>query len=340
MIKSKVALKNIAIPAVVILILIAALSYAGVVFAEEAGVRFGSNWYEPPYNGRFPIGVYIESAGVIGEYELVLSYDTRYLKFLNGATENEEGRITISGNMQSTSSKYMLNFQTIAVGETSLRVESAVIKSGDGTQEYTVAVLPETPIHIQARTVLPFTGMTINGTAVEEFSPEVLEYEMQMEPAEEFQAEVAGAERVQTELNSLSNTEKELYISAVGSNSGTTIYTIHLHITNIRESEENAEKPDATGSTEASADGEESMNHVAQSKGPSAEELQSILEKNRQRSMIKAGMVLCALAVIIGFIFLGLMRGRERLGNGRRSQKKKEKTGKDIMFDSLDSDEK
>ncbi len=42
--------------------------YAGAAYAEEAEVSFGSDGYEPLYNGSFPIGVYVESESVIGEY--------------------------------------------------------------------------------------------------------------------------------------------------------------------------------------------------------------------------------------------------------------------------------
>lgn len=99
------------------------------VFAADASVTFGSNWYEWEEGEIFPVGVYINGETGIGEYEVTIQYDTRHMEYVDGAEEAdiENGFLTLTGTGTDDNIKYWLRFRAIDTGEVSLTVAGAFI---------------------------------------------------------------------------------------------------------------------------------------------------------------------------------------------------------------------
>ena len=66
------------------------------VFAADAKLTFGSNWYEKSNGSEFPIGAYITTEGPIGDYHVEIKYDSLRMELISGAdnVDVENGIIT------------------------------------------------------------------------------------------------------------------------------------------------------------------------------------------------------------------------------------------------------
>lgn len=53
-------------------------------------MTFGSMSYEENLHEIFPIGVYINSDAVLGNYQVEVSYDATRLRYVNGGTSAQE----------------------------------------------------------------------------------------------------------------------------------------------------------------------------------------------------------------------------------------------------------
>lgn len=121
------------------------------VFAKEASVTFGSNWYEKKSGETFPVGVYINSDNGVGEYRVTIKYNPSRLKYLEGADEvdEENGILTLSGERGNNQIKYWLKFTALSGGDTTLTVDKAEIYVGNTEDEkYEITAYGKAPIKV------------------------------------------------------------------------------------------------------------------------------------------------------------------------------------------------
>lgn len=130
--------------------LLAVLAVPGRVWAAEASVTFGSNYYRATDNEEFPIGVYINGDGgaQIESYQVELTYDTARLSYLGGGDSEEDGVITLFGEGGRQQIKYMLRFQTLSGGDAEVRVKSAAAADAEG-EAFDIAELRTAPVYIE-----------------------------------------------------------------------------------------------------------------------------------------------------------------------------------------------
>lgn len=224
-----------------------AAPFTMTVYAAEADVHFGSEGYEPEYGVDFPIGVYLQSEDTIGAYEITLHYDTRFLEYVSGATEGGDGTISVNGDLQGTSIRYMLHFRVLAAGDTSLTVAASSVMTGDGTEGMSVAALPEAPIHIVPNWESAVTGIRINGAEVADFVSGTMSYDITLPYAEAFDAEADGGTVTGTELVEVSDLEKIMYLSVDDGNQHVGIYTMHLMLEEPEEEQPPAQEEPSVG---------------------------------------------------------------------------------------------
>ncbi len=119
------------------------------VWAAEAFVAFGSNWYNGQEGEPFPVGVYIRGDAGIGEYHVTIQYDQQLMQYISGADEadQESGVLTLTGTGGQESIKYWLQFQPIAPGEGSLEITAASVRTAEGG-EFTISQLGASPVYI------------------------------------------------------------------------------------------------------------------------------------------------------------------------------------------------
>lgn len=121
------------------------------VYAADATVTFGSNWYDKNAGETFPIGVYIDADGTIGDYYITIKYDNLRMKYVDGADEGdeEEGMLILSGTGDAASIKYWLQFTAIRGGDASLEVEIAEVHLKDSENEmYHITTYGSAPVNI------------------------------------------------------------------------------------------------------------------------------------------------------------------------------------------------
>ena len=119
------------------------------VWAAEAFVAFGSNWYNGQEGETFPVGVYIRGDAGIGEYHVTIQYDQQRMQYISGAdkADQESGVLTLTGTGGEESIKYWLQFQPIATGEGSLEITAASVRTTEGG-EFTISQLGASPVYI------------------------------------------------------------------------------------------------------------------------------------------------------------------------------------------------
>lgn len=125
------------------------------IYAEDATVRFGSNYYKATDNETFPIGVYIQGESQVGEYYVEVFYDNKRLEYLGGGDEEEDGVIILRGEGLREQVKYMLKFQTRSGGTAEVGIKSAEIRQADETAEpFEVEELITTAVYIEGEDIV------------------------------------------------------------------------------------------------------------------------------------------------------------------------------------------
>ena len=125
------------------------------IYAEEATVRFGSNYYKATDNETFPIGVYIQGESQVGEYYVEVFYDNKRLEYIGGGDEEEDGVITLSGEGLRDQVKYMLEFRTLSGGTAEVGIKSAEVRrAGEDAELFEVEELITTAVYIDGEDVV------------------------------------------------------------------------------------------------------------------------------------------------------------------------------------------
>lgn len=175
------------------------------VWAASAEIHYGSEAYEWTLDQDYKIGVYLETDEMIDSYMIQIAYDPERLQYLDGAELVEDGLLVIQGG-SGTRSQYrqMLRFRPIAAGRTQVTIVQASVTGGLESGALEVLQLPEVQVDVEGRQSIQLSSLAVNGTAVEGFSPEQLEYELEV-PYEmeqlDISAEAINEEAVVTVLN-------------------------------------------------------------------------------------------------------------------------------------------
>lgn len=123
------------------------------VYATEATVTFGSNWYDKKSGETFPVGVYLKAKEAIGDYHIEIQYDTLRLSYVKGAdeTDEENGILILEGNQNAKEIKFWLQFKAISGGEALIEVSSAevLLRNSEENEAFTIAAYSSAPVHIQ-----------------------------------------------------------------------------------------------------------------------------------------------------------------------------------------------
>lgn len=150
--------------------------------AAEGKVTYGSNSYTWYTEQVAPLGVYIESDAVIASYEIELSYDTTKLRYIDGASEQVDNHLYIRSGGDQTNYKHMLHFEVLEEGGTNVTVVAATATTAATetvpAENIQMVELSVAPIQILQNVSNNLSSITINGQALEGFTPDVFEYQM------------------------------------------------------------------------------------------------------------------------------------------------------------------
>ncbi len=126
------------------------------VYAAEAVTAFGSEEYSAETNGEvFPIGIYIRSDDMIGDYHVELRYDNARLRYVEGATAERNGVLVVDGTSDGERVKVFLYFEAISGGDAGIVFENALVYTLD--EEHVLMDADElayAPIHIEGDDVI------------------------------------------------------------------------------------------------------------------------------------------------------------------------------------------
>ena len=150
-------------------------------YAAEGRVTYGSRNYVWYVGQTAPLGVYIESDAAIASYEIELSYDTTKLRYIDGSSEQAEGKLYIRSGGDQTRYKHMLHFEVLTEGTTNVTVVSAtattVATETAPAENIQMVELSAAPIQITAYVGNTLSGLFINEQALQGFNEEILEYQ-------------------------------------------------------------------------------------------------------------------------------------------------------------------
>lgn len=151
-------------------ILLVILSIPLRVYAADGTITFGSNWYEKEADEEFNVGVYIRSEETVGQYEVEISYDPRYLQYVSGASEADEntGVMKFSGTSNAKEEKLWLTFRTLSGGNTQLSVKSATVDNSQN-EKITINDLNVVEVRISGEdTVSELENRDVNTDSINE----------------------------------------------------------------------------------------------------------------------------------------------------------------------------
>lgn len=327
-----------------LIMLLIGLSMPITVYAAEAEVYFGSQWYEPENGSNFRIGVYLNSEEVIGTYEVILSYDERYFSYVSGANAESDGLITLSGDLQEQSVKHMLSFNALSGGESTIKVESAVIHTADGTEVMDVLILPEAPVRIAVSETALLTELRINDIPVLNLDSETLMGSVEIPYAEEIS--VSGGDEVSLEpsYKAIVPGENEMYLRVMGAEGSSNLYTIKIYMNEQVEVQEEVTEPEneevATSEENNRQESSETVqNENVQSEMPETTPSvrQPLIKDKNQRSIVTAVIILTSvLMLLLVFIIRSLQQKKKRIHQEKLEQLQKiMDANSDFQFCSL-----
>lgn len=229
-------------------------------YAAEAYIHYGSEEYNHSYNDTFRIGVYVESESRIGSYQVELTYDERFITYVRGADFGGDGKVLLSGNGGGTAVKYLVEFQAVAGGNTTVTVNAAAVYDESGG-ELNAAVLPSAPVNIAANPNALISGLSIGGAGVENFMPDKLSYEVNV-PYETEKLEllpVGNNVDIQTSDTALKEGQNVIYLTVKNEAGEANIYTVYAN----REAKPQELLPEEQSEAESSVQTAEENIHAA-----------------------------------------------------------------------------
>ncbi len=266
-----------------------------VANAATAQNYYGSESYVQSYGETFNIGVYIESEDVVGDYEIHLSYDENYLQYVSGATTGGNGEILISGTANTSTLKVLLSFEALAVGETTLVMESAYIEAyADNAEMEIISEMPIAPIIIESVSGIYPSALYIGEAAIEGFEPTTYEYNITLTSAESLEITDDEGDTLESTVSTTVTEEgDETVITANYQKGGESI----LYTFNITVEEES--EPEADTSTEEADSTSSSSAAVAEATSTSSGGLLSALPTGMDVILVLVGLELVVLLLTL-----------------------------------------
>ena len=159
--------------------------------AATGSVTFGSANYQWEEGSTNPIGIYVSGDETIASYEVELSYDPEMLRYVSGAAQASNGKITLKGTGNKEGYRETLNFEVLKAGSTRIRVESAVCEtiektetiSGGDARKFTEKfemTLSAAPIATSDIVSSMLADLTIEPVGIKGFKAENLEYSLKV----------------------------------------------------------------------------------------------------------------------------------------------------------------
>ena len=175
-----------------------------LVYAAEATVHFGSNWYNKTNGQTYPIGLYIDSNETIGSYHIELKYDQLRMNYVSGADEVDEknGILTFDGTGNGREVKLWLQFTAISGGDTQFEVLSAeAYPANDEFTAFDITNNGVVDIHIEGEDTAAaiYEQMELERQEEERLLQEQLAAQEESERLEREEAERLEAERIEAE---------------------------------------------------------------------------------------------------------------------------------------------
>lgn len=122
------------------------------VYAADATVTFGSNWYNKKSGDTFPVGVYLKANAAIGDYHIEVKYDNLRLEYVDGAdtVDEENGVLILEGNQNSREIKFWIRFRAISGGEAYIEISSAEVTLRDNAEGelFNITEYDNAPVHL------------------------------------------------------------------------------------------------------------------------------------------------------------------------------------------------
>lgn len=123
------------------------------VYAAEATVTFGSNWYNKSSGDTFPVGVYLKAGAAIGDYHIEIKYDRLRLQYVEGAddADEENGVLILDGNQNGRELKFWIQFKAISGGEALIEISAAEVKlrNSEEGESFNITAYDSAPVHIK-----------------------------------------------------------------------------------------------------------------------------------------------------------------------------------------------
>ncbi len=270
-----------------LLVLVSMMYLPMTVYAAPAESYFGSESYSPDYGAEFPIGIYLEAEESIGEYEIVLSYDTDYLEYVSGATVGGEGELVITGSLLRKKGRCLMNFNALTSGYTELVVKSVTAKNTAGDEAFTFEILPIAPINIMPGDAVVPEQLYINGNPIENFTKQSNKYSLFLSPVEEISVTDENGQALQVEIEDVNEYKKNVY-ATYETEEVKVIYTLYLTFT----------EADKITEDDKELTFEEEMQAAVELTPEKYDAMQESIKRSRMSEMLKAGAFIVLLVII------------------------------------------
>lgn len=200
------------------------------VHADQGTVLFGSTEYTWECNKPYPIGVYIKGDETISSYEVCLKYDSKVLRYLDGATEQDGELLYIRGTGSADNYRVMLNFETLRPGNTQIVVQSANYLTAEQAA-FSIPVGGSAPISVTKDGKALLSELTVQPGKLEGFESNQIEYTVEV-PAGTEQIQVSYIPTYNEATVTVSDTrlhgEETLVTVLVENEQDSTEYLVHV----------------------------------------------------------------------------------------------------------------
>lgn len=231
------------------------------VFAAEGTVSFGPESYAWNVGEVHTLEFSFHGDTAVDRYAVCLEYDPAILEYLDGADRVDGRQIWLEGGGGEDSYERVLMFRPRKSGNTQVKIVSASAAGGqmpDGTavgEELRVDGLEQVSIAVQERGSR-LSRLEIGfATGMEEFSPDVLEYHMQVAYGVDWlpmEYEMEDEEAVVTVSGgNLKEGSNVVRLAVQKGNGDAVVYTLYVE----REAAPAGADKDETGGTDGAADG-------------------------------------------------------------------------------------
>ena len=222
---------------IVFIIMIGITIYAIPVHADDERTSFGSEFYQWELDMESPIGIYAHATQGIQTVDVYVQYDATMLAYVSGGEHIEPGRVRISGNTgQQIQYQQMLNFRPLVAGETQITIQESSITDSNGETHISQSI--SVPIQIALPASWQLTQLQVDGVAIENFTPTILLYNIEVDTdVESIEIEAFPNDlQVEVSSNTLDIGSNTLYVMVTNDTGEQVRYTLEV----VRTESENA----------------------------------------------------------------------------------------------------